>query len=95
MSASFRTKTERIQKDLETLAQYTDGSGEGITRLTYTPEEMAARRYLAAEMEKAGMIFIEDVDKDSFKAVAMDCLKDISANWADGVYEQVLIDVGE
>ena len=48
-----------------------------------------------AEMEKAGMIFIEDVDKDSFKAVAMDCLKDISANWADGVYEQVLIDVGE
>lgn len=55
MPVSFRTKTERIQKDLEVLAQYTDGSGEGITRLTYTPEEMAARRYLAAEMEKAGM----------------------------------------
>lgn len=55
MPVQFRTQTGRIQADLEALAQFTDGSGEGITRLTFTPEEMSARRYLSQQMEAAGM----------------------------------------
>ena len=46
-----------------------------------------------AEMEKAGMEFI-NVDTSSFKAVAMSCLKELSANWADGVYDQLIKDIG-
>lgn len=55
MVVNDRTKTLRIQKDLETLAQYTDGTDEGVTRLTYTPEEQKARKYLSEQMELAGM----------------------------------------
>ena len=55
MAVSFRTKTERIRTDLEETAKFTNRSGAGITRLTYSPEEMDARRYLASQMEKAGL----------------------------------------
>ncbi len=44
------------------------------------------------EMEAAGMEFI-DVDTEGFKEVALSCLDEISANWADGVYDQLMIDI--
>ena len=50
----MRASTERIRRDLEYLATCSTGD-TGITRLTFTPEEMAARAYLAEQMEQAGL----------------------------------------
>lgn len=56
----FQTKTERIQKDIETLAQYTTVAGIGCTRYTYTKEYAQARDYVVAEMKAAGLKVRED-----------------------------------
>lgn len=60
MTINNRTKTDRIRRDLEILAQYTDEPGEGITRLTYSPEEQMARKYIAEQMEQFGMTVRSD-----------------------------------
>lgn len=44
------------------------------------------------EMEAAGMEFIE-VDTSSFKEVALSCLEELSKNWADGIYDQLMEDI--
>jgi len=51
----FRTKTERIRRDLEYLAGCTDGDGPGTNRLTFSPAEMKARQYLSEQMKEAGL----------------------------------------
>lgn len=45
-----------------------------------------------AEMEAAGMEFVE-VDTSSFKEIALSCLDELSENWADGIYEQLMKDI--
>lgn len=50
----MRVSTDNIRRDLEYLATCSVGE-PGITRLTFTPEEMAARAYLAQRMEAVGL----------------------------------------
>ncbi len=45
----------RIWKDIDTLAGFTEGSGPGVTRMTFSAQDRAARQYLRREMEQAGL----------------------------------------
>lgn len=49
------TRLERIQSDIEALAQFNATPGEGLTRLTYTPEHAAAAEYIRGRMLDAGL----------------------------------------
>ncbi|MGR3179351.1 MAG: M20 family metallo-hydrolase [Candidatus Anammoxibacter sp.] len=46
---------ERIEKTLEKLASFNQTPGEGITRLTFSPEYLAAQKFLVDEMRQLGM----------------------------------------
>ncbi|MFQ9704926.1 MAG: hypothetical protein ACLR0U_29235 [Enterocloster clostridioformis] len=39
----MQTRTERIQKDIETLAQFTSTPGKGVTRSSYSKEDTMAQ----------------------------------------------------
>lgn len=54
------TKTERIQKDIETLAKFSCVEGIGCTRYTYTKEFRQAADYIISEMQGAGLTVRED-----------------------------------
>ena len=54
------TKCERIQKDIETLAQFSCVEGIGCTRYTYTKEFRQAADYIIDEMKAAGLEVRED-----------------------------------
>lgn len=54
------TKVERIQKDIESLAQFSCVEGIGCTRFTYTKEFRQAADYIIAEMKAAGLQVRED-----------------------------------
>lgn len=54
------TKLERIQRDIETLAQFSCVEGIGCTRYTYTKEFAQARDYIVSEMKAAGLAVRED-----------------------------------
>lgn len=56
----METKVERIQRDIETLAQYSQVQGIGCTRYTYTKEFAQARDYIASQMKAAGLSVRED-----------------------------------
>lgn len=50
----METRTERIQKDIESINAFTATPGKGITRFTFSREYMEARSYVAAELNKIG-----------------------------------------
>lgn len=54
------TKTERIQRDLETLAAFTSTPGKGVTRSSYSKEDTMAKEYLLNEMKKLDLQIYED-----------------------------------
>ena len=54
------TQTNRIQKDLETLAAYTSTPGNGVTRSSYSKEDTMAKKYLINEMKKLHLDIYED-----------------------------------
>ena len=56
----LKTNIERIQKDIETLAQFSCVEGIGCTRFTYTKEFAQARDYIVYEMKAAGLTVRED-----------------------------------
>ena len=56
----MQTRTERIQKDIETLAQFTSTPGKGVTRSSYSKEDTMAKYYLTGEMKKIGLEIYED-----------------------------------
>lgn len=56
----LKTNIERIQKDIETLAQFSCVEGIGCTRFTYTKEFAQARDYIISEMKAAGLTVRED-----------------------------------
>ena len=56
----METKVERIQKDIESLAQYSQVQGIGCTRYTYTKEFAQARDYIVSQMKAAGLSVRED-----------------------------------
>jgi allantoate deiminase len=49
----------RICKDIETLGSFTAGEGDGVTRLTFSAEDAAARQYLRRVMEGIGLTVAE------------------------------------
>lgn len=51
---------KRIQKDLETLRDFSEPCSEGTTRLSYTPAFRAAADYLKEEMAACGLAVRED-----------------------------------
>lgn len=56
----LKTKLERIQKDIERLAEFSCVEGIGCTRFTYSREFAQARDYIVAEMKAAGLQVRED-----------------------------------
>lgn len=56
----MKVNIKRIQKDIETLAQFTSTPSLGITRLPYTPEDKKARKYIRQQMAEAGLVVRED-----------------------------------
>ena len=56
----MKTNVERIQRDIENLAQFTCVEGIGCTRFTYTKEFAGARDYIVSEMKAAGLEVRED-----------------------------------
>ncbi|MGE5484509.1 MAG: Zn-dependent hydrolase [Ignavibacteriales bacterium] len=55
-----RVNGERIWNDIQTLAGYTATPGAGVTRLTFSREDVMARRYVAARMREAGLRVVTD-----------------------------------
>lgn len=56
----MEAKTNRIQKDLETLAKFTATPGQGITRSSYSKEDTLAKEYLVNELKKLDLKIYED-----------------------------------
>lgn len=56
----MQTRTDRIQKDIETLAAFTATPGEGVTRSSYSKEDQMAKEYLMGEMKKLNLNIYED-----------------------------------
>jgi hydantoinase/carbamoylase family amidase len=48
------TSVERIQRDIETIAGFTETPGQGATRPTFSPAWAAARDYVIRELESCG-----------------------------------------
>ena len=57
---TMRTNADRIQTDLEILAQCSATPGNGCTRLSFSYEYRKAADYLKGQMEKAGLQVRED-----------------------------------
>ncbi|MCL5046905.1 MAG: Zn-dependent hydrolase [Actinobacteria bacterium] len=51
----MEAKLERLERDLNRLAQFNSTPGAGMTRLTFSEEDRAAREYLMEEMRSAGL----------------------------------------
>jgi len=47
-------RIDRVNKDIESISSFTATPGEGMTRLTFSKEYMAARSYIAQELKKIG-----------------------------------------
>lgn len=56
----MKTKIDRIQKDLETLATFTATPGNGVTRVSYSKEDILAKNYLLKEIENMGLKYTVD-----------------------------------
>ena len=54
------TSLERIQKDIEALAEFNATPGLGLTRFSFTQEDRGAREYIKEEMRKSGLRVYED-----------------------------------
>ena len=51
----MKCSSEQIENWIENLAKFTDPEQAGYTRFSYTKEDIAARRYLIAEMKQLGL----------------------------------------
>lgn len=50
----------RVESHIDTLSTFTATPGKGTTRLTYSPEDLQARRYIKKKMEEYGLTVWED-----------------------------------
>ncbi|MEA4847190.1 MAG: Zn-dependent hydrolase [Clostridiaceae bacterium] len=46
---------KRIEKDIECLSRFGAGNGDGLTRMSFTPEEAEAKSYIIDSMKQAGL----------------------------------------
>ncbi|WNS76600.1 Zn-dependent hydrolase [Bacillus sp. DTU_2020_1000418_1_SI_GHA_SEK_038] len=51
---------QRIENHIEELSKFTATPGKGVTRLTYSQEDLQARNYIKETMEEYGLIVRED-----------------------------------
>ena len=51
----MKTQLERIQRDIEALSAFNATPGQGLTRLSFTPEHAQAAQYIQQAMEAAGL----------------------------------------
>ncbi len=51
----MNTKVERIKADIEALSHFNSTPGNGLTRLSFTPEHKAAQEYIMNAMKEAGL----------------------------------------
>jgi allantoate deiminase len=56
----LQSNIHRIQKDIETMAQYTATPGCGITRFSFTAEDRLTREYIKARMRECALTVHED-----------------------------------
>ncbi len=50
----------RLHRDIQELSQFTDAPRPAVTRILYTPTDMAARAYLKGRADTAGLAWRED-----------------------------------
>jgi allantoate deiminase len=50
----------RIESHIDTLSTFTATPGKGTTRLTYSPEDLQARKYIKMKMAESGLTVQED-----------------------------------
>lgn len=51
---------ERIEQHIDALKQFTVTPGQGVTRLTYSKEDLQARKYIKEKMMEYGLVVSED-----------------------------------
>ncbi|PIC96040.1 Zn-dependent hydrolase [Sporosarcina sp. P26b] len=51
---------ERIEQHIDALKQFTATPGQGVTRLTYSKEDLQARNYIKEKMTEYGLVVSED-----------------------------------
>lgn len=56
----MRTNLERIKKDIENLSEFNATPCEGLTRFSFTKEDLQAREYLKNELKKLNVEIYED-----------------------------------
>jgi len=58
----MKANQERIEQHVELLSEFTSTPGEGVTRLTYSKEDLKARNYIKEKMVEYDL----DVTEDGF-----------------------------
>lgn len=56
----MKSLQERIENHIEALSQFTATPGKGTTRLTYSREDLQARKYIKEKMRECGLKVTED-----------------------------------
>lgn len=56
----MKTNLDRIKRDIEELSKFNATPGQGLTRLSLTPEDRGAREYIRGELLKLGLKVYED-----------------------------------
>jgi allantoate deiminase len=62
----FSSDRQRLQRDIEALAQYTSSPGQGVTRFSFTAEDRAAREYIKQQMAASHLQIREDAAGNVF-----------------------------
>ena len=62
----FSSDRQRIQRDIEVLAQFTSSPGQGVTRFSFTAEDRAAREYIKQQMAASHLQIREDAAGNVF-----------------------------
>lgn len=62
----IRVDIDRLSRELETLASFTDSPPPSVTRVLYTPTDLAAREYLKGLCREAGLEVREDALGNTF-----------------------------
>ncbi|WP_419956359.1 Zn-dependent hydrolase [Neobacillus niacini] len=60
MQTNLEHVQARVESHIDTLSTFTATPGKGTTRLTYSPEDLQARRYIKKKMEEYGLTVRED-----------------------------------
>ena len=56
----IQANIQRIQRDIEALAQFTASPGAGVTRFSFTAEDRQAREYIKSQMAASHLTVYED-----------------------------------